>query len=270
MKKILLLLLFLLLPAQAFAKENVLLSVPFTSEVPNGAWTGPWKNGCEEASITMVEKFYLGITKLSKAGARGVMSKLFDWETKNFGFNADTDAEHTAKIINDYSSFDAATKRNPTLADIQAELDAGHPVISMHYGFGLNNPLIPFRRAGSSYHMMVIVGYDDARQEFIVNDVGNDKSGFNYHYKYSVILGSLHDFNYSDKKANGVPTVLFTSPKSIVKGEGSSRIYLIRENKKYYITNPGVFKNHRWTWALVKTVSKNYLAGLADGAPIGD
>lgn len=269
MKKILLLLATaFLIPLPVFAKADVYLSVPFTSEIPNGAWVGPWKNGCEEASIVMVEKYYLGQKKLTKTEAKNTMQKLFNWEDKNYGFNADTDAEQTAGIINDYSSFEASIKRNPTLDDIKKELDEGRPVITFHYGFGLNNPLIPFLRSGSSYHVMVVVGYDDSAQEFIMNDVGNHKSGLDYRYKYATILNTLHDFNYTDKKADGTPTALFTAPKNIVKVAGGARIYLVRDGKKYYIANPKVFKNHRWSWNVVKPISKEELDKLPNNLTI--
>ena len=34
------------------------LEVPFTSQSPDGNWSEPWQNACEETSILMVDNFY--------------------------------------------------------------------------------------------------------------------------------------------------------------------------------------------------------------------
>jgi len=34
------------------------ISVPFTSQAPEGNWQEPWQNACEEASIVMIQNFY--------------------------------------------------------------------------------------------------------------------------------------------------------------------------------------------------------------------
>jgi hypothetical protein len=61
--------------------------------------------------------------------------------------------------------------------------------------------------------MMVITGFDDETQEFIVNDTALAE-GLDYRYSYVTILTSLHDYHESRKKADGPPTVLFTAPKT--------------------------------------------------------
>jgi len=195
--------------------SKVSIPVPYTSEIPNGAWVKPWNNACEEASIVMVDEFYHGIktTRLTRQRAMTLMQPIFLWEDKNFGYNADADAAEIARIINETTPFKATIKYQPTLDDIKQELAQGHPVISLHYGFGLKNPLIPFRHSGSSYHVMVLKGYDDTTKEFIVNDPGNDKSGLDFRYPYATIMDTLHDFNHHTKKVDGEPVVIFTTSK---------------------------------------------------------
>mgnify|MGYP001609889981 FL=1 len=39
---------------------DVVFDIPYVNEAPLGVFAGPWKNACEEASITMVEGYYLG------------------------------------------------------------------------------------------------------------------------------------------------------------------------------------------------------------------
>ncbi len=224
MKAILSFFIALILPSVAtstttIVNKKIFLSVPFTSEIPLGKWIKPWNNACEEAVITMIDQFYRGTStpRLTRERAVTLMQPIFLWEDKHFGYNADANAAEIARIVNETTRFTAVVKRRPTLEDIKHELEEGHPVISLHYGFGLKNPLIPFRRSGSSYHTMVIKGYDDDKQEFIVNDPGNDKSGLDFRYSYATIMDTLHDFNHQTKKADGEPVVIFTAKKVAAK-----------------------------------------------------
>ncbi len=268
MKKMLFLLSFLLLPSPVFTKEITSLPVSHIWEIPGGVWVPPWSGACEEASIAMVDQYYLGKRGLfSLAQMKKIMQPLFPIEDKLFGSNSDTNSTRTLKIINDFTSFDAVAKQNPTIEEIQKEIVTGHPVISLHYGYDLKNPLHSFRRGGSSYHMMVITGFDGEKKEFLVNDP-EIKNGIDFRYKYDTIMDSLHDFNHDTKQATGAPVVLFTQPKQIVKAAGSHRIYLVRNNTKYYISHPNVFNNHRWRWSLVKEVDKDWLNSLPSGESI--
>ena len=265
---------FLVLPISALAETNSLpakisLPVPFYWEIPDGVWVPPWSGACEEASIAAVESFYLKRPKkiIKKADAKAVMSPLFKIEDRIFGYNSDTSGAEIVRLINDYTSFDATLKDSPTLEEIKNELAAGRPVISLHYGYDLNNPRHRFRRGGSSYHVMAITGYDDTKDEFLVND-SELPYGIDFRYKYGIILSTLHDFNHQTKKADGPARVVFTAPKMIAKAAGSNRIYLIRDNKKYYISSPLVFGNHRWKWSLVKPIAKDQLDQMTSGENI--
>lgn len=249
--------------------EDTRLAVPHIWEIPDGVWQAPWSGACEEASIIMVEQFYLhpGKRTLSRVEAKSLMSPLFPIEDRLFGSNADTNSTRTLKLINDFSSFDATIKFYPTIEDIKNELTAGHPVITLHYGYDLNNPRHRFRRGGSSYHMMALTGFDDQKKIFFAND-SELKDGLDFPYDYAIIMASLHDFNHTTRRANGEPVVLFTRPKMLVKAVGSNRIFLVRGKEKQYITSPAVFKTHRLSWKLVKTISASELAKLSDGESI--
>jgi hypothetical protein len=215
----------------------------------------------------MIEQYYLGKKIITKKEAKNLMTPLFAWEDKQFGSNKDSNSERTLRIINEYSSFTATAKMHPSLNDIKQELNLNHPVISLHYGFDLNNPLLHFRATGSSYHMMVIVGYDDEKQEFLVNDSGH-QGGLDSRYSYDTILNTLHDFDHERLKADGPPTVLFTSPRSLVKTEKSPAVYLIEQGTKYPILHSGILKQHRWSWALLKIISEEELAEYPTGGLI--
>jgi hypothetical protein len=192
--------------------EKFLLQVPYINEAPSGNWTGPWKNACEEASIAMVHFFYQGQKEVSISEAEEYMQMLFDYQDKVYSSNHDADASRMIDIIANVSDFKATIKEKPTIDDLKKELLLGHPVIAPHYGYDLHNPNIPFLRGGTYYHMMVLVGYDDQKQEFIVNDDGDIKAGANHRYSYEVYMNSIHDFNFKENKANGPARAIFTLP----------------------------------------------------------
>ncbi|OGH84447.1 MAG: hypothetical protein A2261_01560 [Candidatus Magasanikbacteria bacterium RIFOXYA2_FULL_44_8] len=270
MKKILLpiILLLILFPTIVAAKTTTVnLSVPFTSEIPNGKWVKPWNNACEEAVIVMIEQYYLGNKKsyLTKTEAIKLMSPLFPIEQKLFGYDSDTTIEENNTIINDYTGFGSYIKNDPTIAEIKNELASGRPVITAHYGYDLHNPNIPWRRGGSYYHVMTIVGYDDAAQKFITNDPGNHATGLDYRYKYAIIMGSLHDFDHATKTADGPARVLFTTPK-LAKIAGDPTVYLLKDGVKHRLASSGILKPHGWSWKMLKTVDSAWL----DSFPTGD
>jgi hypothetical protein len=191
---------------------TIKLAVPFTSEIPDGKWVAPWNNACEEASVVMVDRWYQKELILSKDQAKAAMQPLFDWQNKQYGSNVNSDAKRTTEFIQALTSFTATIVRNPTLQAIKDELRAGRPVISLHYGYDLQNPLHRWRQGGSYYHMMVIVGFDDEKQDFLVNDTALEE-GLDYRYSYATIMDSLHDYDFATKKTDLAPTVLFTKKK---------------------------------------------------------
>ncbi len=248
---------------------KLILEVVYINEAPDDNWTGPWKNACEEASIAMVEKYYLGKQSVTIAEAKAFMYGMFIIQNKLWGTNADSDAKRTAKLINDYTVANARIIDHPTIEQIKTELNQKRPVISFHYGFDLKNPNIPFVPAprGSSYHVMVIVGYDDETREFIVNDTGDRKEGEGYRYDYDLFMGTLHDFDFSARKANGPARVIFTYPK-LVKTIDSHRVYYLHDNIKQYVSHPAVFSQKKWSWDAVNVVTAEWLDTFVKGEDI--
>lgn len=192
---------------------SVNLAVPYVNEAPDDDWTGPWKNACEEATIVMVDNFYAGAKTVSIAEAKIYLQKLFDFEDKTFGSNANTDVKKTLVMVENVANFKARIVELPSLEDIKKELDAGHPVITFHRGFDLHNANIPFLRTGSSYHTLVVKGYNDLTKQFITNDPGDSKQGPDHLYDYNVLMESLHDYNYATSQVDLPARVLFTSPR---------------------------------------------------------
>lgn len=244
------------------------LPVPFTPEAPDGLMVKPWNNSCEEASLVMLDEYYSGKRYLTtpKTTAKKLILSYIDIENRIFGYNANTNAKEMTVLANEYSKyFEARVVTNPTLEQIKAELRAERPVIALVYGFELNNPRIIFSRTGSYYHTFVIKGFDDETQEFIVNDNGDLKQGLDLRYTYDTILGALRDYNHKTQKTEKPATALFTNQRMLVKILGSSKVYLIKDNQKHYITSPQIFKDYGWKWSLVTTVDKAWLDKFSTG-----
>ncbi len=207
------------LSPKAYAQAMEMM-VPYVSQVPDGAWVAPWDEACEEASITMINGFYQKRKMIPVKTSKQDMQKIIDWEKATFNNYQDTTAEETQQVADQFGVFTTEIKRNPTLEDIKKELDAQHPVIALVDMYKLYNE----RPAGDSYHVFVIVGYDDVKKEFMVNDPGRSAKA----YSYDRILNALHDYNPQSKEADGQPTALFTSPKGSTGGFFSSIINFFR------------------------------------------
>jgi hypothetical protein len=250
---------------------SVNLSVPYIPEAPEGLMVKPWNNSCEEASMSMLDEYYFGNHAKGVTIAKAKKDILFyiDAENTIFGYYANTNAAEIAKTINGYSKyFEAKVKTDPTLAEIKTELTSGRPMIALLYGKNLNNPRIQFARNGSYYHTFVIKGFDEDTKEFIVNDNGDFKKGLDLRYSYDTIMGALRDYDHKTSKTVKPATVLFTSQRMLVKTKSSGRIYLIKDNKKYYISSPQVFKTRGWKWSLVMEVEQSWLDKFQSGAAI--
>lgn len=102
---------------------------------------------------------------------------------------------------------------NPTVEDLKAEIRAGRPIISLHYGFDLKNPNIEFSPTLSSYHTIVLVGFNDDKRIFYSHDPGDAVDGAYHEYSYETVMNSMHDYDGERNKADGMPRVIFTSLK---------------------------------------------------------
>ncbi|PIR74370.1 MAG: hypothetical protein COU35_02890 [Candidatus Magasanikbacteria bacterium CG10_big_fil_rev_8_21_14_0_10_47_10] len=181
------------------------LPVPFTSQAPRGAWTQPWQDACEEATIVMIDAYYAG-QMLSVDSSEKRLLNVFNIKNAKFGSSLDENAQKISDIINAYYPWEAYVVDSPSLDQIKREIDTGHPVIVPVYGRALYNP--HFRASGPVYHTVVISGYDDTSQTFIAQEPGT-RYGLDYHYSYDTIMNAMHDYVPGDT-ANGSPRAIFT------------------------------------------------------------
>ena len=184
------------------------LSVPFTSQAPEQNWSQPWQDACEETSITMIDSFYGGHTTLSIEEAKKQIMRTYTIKTNDFGYSLDENSETITEIINRYFPWEAKVVERPSISMMEAELDAGRPIIIPAHGTELNNP--HFLSPLLDYHVIVLKGYDSDTREFISNDPGT-QYGASLRYSYETIEEAMHDFEpgnmpYAKKVA------IFTSP----------------------------------------------------------
>lgn len=182
------------------------LDVPFTSQAPENRWVQPWQDACEETSIFMVHRFYVGEPITQQDAINGIGS-IFNMKHAIHGESLDEPVSKLADIINDFLPWSAHVVESPSLDDLKSEIDAGRPVILPFYAPALYNP---YFTGEFPYHMGVLSGYDDEKQVFTVQEPGT-RYGKNFQYSYSTIENAIHDF-VPHRVHTGPRRVLFTSP----------------------------------------------------------
>lgn len=183
------------------------IDVPFTSQAPANDWSEPWKNACEETSIYMVSSFYNNDT-IKRDGAIKHIKEILTAKNKEFQISKDESLEKISELI---ALLDLPWKteivENPTLEDIKKQLINNQPIIAPVFAPALN-----YSAGGPNYHVMVITGYDDTTNKFIVNDPAL-KNGKGIRFDYETFMKAIHDLNQTNYKA-GKNALLFTKPNA--------------------------------------------------------
>ncbi len=175
------------------AAAKILQSVPFTSQAPYGNWQDlRQEDGCEEASSLMAVRWALG-QSLTKDEALAAIIGSSDYTLKKYGEYRDISVLDTLNwVIKDYLNYQkAAVKDNVSLADIIAELKKGNVIIAPMNGQALGNP--NFTPPGPITHMLLIRGYDAARNVFITNDPGT-RHGELYEYDADILFKAIRAY----------------------------------------------------------------------------
>jgi len=190
--------------------EYITLKVPFTSQAPEGSWAEPWQNACEEASIIMIDNFYKSDT-LTKEKSRVEILSIFNIKERHFGPSADESMETVAAIINSSNlNWRARVIDNPTIEDLKKELADQRPIIVPVDAKMLDNP--NYSDPAPDYHVVVLIGYDDATSEFITHDPGTAK-GQSFRYDYQKFFDAIGDYLSAGDQRVASKRVLFTMLK---------------------------------------------------------
>lgn len=190
--------------------KTVRLAVPFTPQAPDADWTEPWKEGCEEAALLMIEAFHRGdkAAVLPAAATKKAIADMVTWQHKRFGGHLDLGVDDMAAMAKEYLGYKTARVVRPVsiergLEEIRQELRAGHPVILPAAGQLLANPY--FKQPGPVYHVFVITGYDG--DDFIANENGT-RRGRDYRYSATILRQAWHDYQAGEAITAGAPAYL--------------------------------------------------------------
>ena len=188
-------------PVQSEAKEKIeektiIREVPFMSQAPSGKWSDPtFQNGCEEASMIMAMSWITG-KSFDVGEAESEMQKLTDFEQELLGKNVDTSLVDTANLFKKYYKFEKVYPlENATKDAIVSELQKGNILLAPVYGRDLKNP--NFTSPGPITHMLVIIGYDNDKKQFITNDPGT-RRGKAFRYDENILYDAIWMYETSN------------------------------------------------------------------------
>ena len=173
------------------------LPVPYTTQAPSGDWFG--NEDCEEASVTMANAYLTGNTStvLPVADASKAINDLVSWEQQNFGYNANTGAEQTAKFAQSVDKLHTEIVDNYTEDQLKQALLNHKVILLMLNAEGLHNP--NYGNNAPTYHVVVIYGYDG--DAFIIHDPGTE-TGQSNKYTFTQLQASGADWNNTTNKIN--------------------------------------------------------------------
>lgn len=174
--------------------ESLNLDLPFYTQAPFSNWDYPWQEACEEASVLLVANHFKNL-QLSREDFNTELLRLVDWQNQVFGSYEHTTVAQTAQMMEENYGLKTQIHLKPSFEDLQNILAQGHLIIAPFDGKALNNP--NFRNGGPRYHMLVIKGYDAAKNQVVTHDVGT-RNGENYVYSWDTISTALHDWHDED------------------------------------------------------------------------
>jgi hypothetical protein len=172
---------------------KILLDVPFTPQAPFAEWSDPvHQDGCEEAASLMAVSWAKG-QSLSRETAKEKIIAASDYQSGKYGEYRDTSATDTAeRIIKGYFGHkNVEVKTGITVKDIVLELINGNIIILPMNGQVLGNPY--YTPPGPERHMVVVIGYNEEKKEFITNDPGT-RRGESYYYPEDVLYSAIRDY----------------------------------------------------------------------------
>lgn len=159
----------------------------FIPQAPEKNWAEPWQDACEEAAILTVKYFFENTTPDTKtllADYQQILS-----QSSDNSINVST----MAKIANDLYGYQSKIIDSPDTDIIEKYLSQGNILIAPTNGKILFKENKYFKNGGPLYHDIVILGYDHAKKQFIVHDVGTQYGAY-FKYSYTVLMESLHDY----------------------------------------------------------------------------
>lgn len=177
--------------------DHHLIKTTFVPQAPEKNWDQPWQDACEEAALLTVNYYYLS----QKPGTSQVVSDLrsiLNYESDN-NLSHDVNLAQLATISSALFNFKSQIVPNPDVQTLKTILVSNTPIIVPANGKTLFKENKHFKSGGPWYHYLVILGYDQTKQQFIVHDVGTQFGSY-FRYSYQTLLDSIHDFPDSGQK----------------------------------------------------------------------
>lgn len=168
---------------------TVLQEVPFTTH-GIGGWIEPWNDYAAQSVTFMAMKWVYDQEIYSAAEAGDTMLDMDAF----LGYIEIPSPEDVLRLFHEYYSYENAyLLENPSAESIKEQLDKGRIVILPVNAQFLDNPY--FKQPAATDHMILVIGYDESTEEFIVHDPGVT-NGWQFRYGFRNIEISL--------KGNGV------------------------------------------------------------------
>jgi len=178
--------------------DKHLIETAFIPQSPEKNWDQPWQDACEEAGILTLHYYYQNTSPDTSQMLKDYQ-KIFDYQESQ-GWGHDINTTQMLQTAKDVFSYDGKILEDPTLEELKNYLSKDIPIIVPANGKTLYQENKHFKNGGPYYHNVVILGYDDTLQKFIVHDVGTQFGAY-YRYSYSLLMDSVHDLPPSkDKK----------------------------------------------------------------------
>lgn len=167
----------------------------FMSQAPLERWSDDtFQNACEEASMLMVKFFHEGVNIVPAPFVlQQSLLQMVAYEQQHDVYKSMSVYDVQRLFHEVYHVDSSSVIDNPSLDTMKKYLESSVLLVPAS-GEVLANP--NFRRPFPAYHMIVVLGYDDATGEFIVNDPGT-KFGKDFRYSYAMVMEAMHDWNGS-------------------------------------------------------------------------
>ncbi len=171
---------------------SVRLAVPFTSQAPLHNMDRAHEEYCEAATVLMVGQYFEGDHRslIPPAEADSTMAKFVAWERSNYR-SLDLRLDQMAQVGAQFYKVQGSVV--PVDLDVlKQHLAAGRPVIIpvMTWGGPGGTKIYPTYGGKSVYHVIVVIGYDSAKDMLYTNDPGL-REGQGLAYKWEVLSSEI-------------------------------------------------------------------------------
>jgi hypothetical protein len=195
-------------------KGDTVIDVPFFAQAPGGGWFDTCQGAaCEEATLIQAhmwidhvdysDKFgvYDASDMLQRYGLRQILA-MCDYEYDNFPSHLyhDTSTTDTARLWQSFYGHPSKVIDDPTLSKLKRGIDAGHTYVIPINGQKILTSLPYADPAKVPAHSILLVGYNDLRGEFIVNDPGTWR-GQGWRFNQNDLMAAIRDYPSGKEEA---------------------------------------------------------------------